>query len=186
MTRQAGLGLGALLLLLLAGLLLLLSPSETACFARTPPDFFQDLPGEWQVTVRMRDTADSNWKEFRTPALIESLFDGRVLRERAPDSARGWRELAFMRWDDREQSVVFEHLFSGSLSMLRMHGPATDETTTVHFMGDWHRQTEEGARLEPASGSLTIESRDRHVWRLDKHPENGNTFVDLEMVYERK
>lgn len=185
MTRLAATGLGVLLALLLGALLLLRSQAAVDEPPGGPPELLEDLTGQWTVTVKTREAETSDWQEFRTAAVIEPLFEGQVLRERSPQTDKPWRELAYTRWDAHEQAVSFEHVFSGSLSMLRMTGRIDPASRTIRYRGRWHQQRGEEVREKPASGVLTIESRDRHVWRLDKHREDGSSFVDLEMTYER-
>ena len=188
MTRTARLGLVVSLVLLACAVVLYrASPLETRRLEPgLAPEYFQDLSGEWAVTVRMRDAAEAPWREFQTSASIEPLFGGQVLRERPLDTSKPWRELAFTRWDAASALVIFEHVFSGSFSMLQMKGTFDARTRTISYVGEWHRVRDGDAVTESASGKLVIESHDRHVWRLDEYREDGSSFVDLEMIYERR
>ena len=132
-----------------AGLLLaalLLAACATPASGPPPrPERTAWLAGEWDITVKMREDASSDWSEFRTSAVIDELFEGRVLRERPLDTSKPWREIALTRWDAASGELVFE---PGQPSSVVYTPRAND---LLHFKGELvHEVTEvegEGLRI---------------------------------------
>ncbi len=146
----------------------------------------QSFVGEWDLEIKMWMDPQGEPMASKGTATVESMFDGRFVRERVEADMMGqpWQGEGTTGYDNAKKQFVSTWMDSMGTGIMLMKGSISPDGKTLTFIGDMD---------EPMTGemgkairiSITVESKDRHRMEMFEIL-YGDPIKVMELTYTRR
>lgn len=142
--------------------------------------------GEWDVETKMWMDPAAEPMASKGTATVESMFDGRYIRERFKGEMMGqqFEGESTTGFDNNKKLFVTSWMDSMSTGMMMMKGSISEDGKTLTFVGEMDEPMtgEMGKAIQMV---LTVESPDKHTGTMSEIL-YGKPIKVMELAYTRK